>query len=216
MILSVLIPTRGRPDLAVRAAQSVLDHATVGEVEILFRVDSDDLSGLDKLLAVQDAKVIVGPRYGYAGLNRYYDELAGLAKAPWLFLFNDDCVLRGDARLGKALGTMTVHLGIIRIEDGFDGDEKQVLFPIVPRVLYQILGTLGWHYALDSYLHALFYQCMRRRPLSIPGLEIVHERATTEEAEKLSAEHRMIWSEPEVQCAVTFDAKILLLWEGRA
>ena len=90
-MISVLVPSRQRPDLLARSIESLGD----GDIEALVRVDEDD-PRLEDYLALPDVEVVVGPHHGYAALQHYYNELAHRARGDWLFLWNDDCLMQGD------------------------------------------------------------------------------------------------------------------------
>ena len=82
-MISVLVPSRERPELLARS----LDSLGEGDLEVLVRVDEDDprLEGYSRFPGL-----IVGPRHGYRRLNHYYNELAERARGDWLLLWNDD------------------------------------------------------------------------------------------------------------------------------
>jgi hypothetical protein len=102
-VISVLIPSRGRPFGLEQSFRSLVDLAAQpGRVEILVAVDPDDpdtrqmadslgevecgISGRDPI-----GLWMAPERFGYAGLERYYNHLAGMASGEWLLIFNDDC-----------------------------------------------------------------------------------------------------------------------------
>lgn len=93
-MISILLPTRGRPERCRRTVRLLRDLAArPGEIEILIRHDHDDpappLSAQDTSL-LEAVKVYAGPRHGYAGAHHYYNELAAAARGDWLFVWNDD------------------------------------------------------------------------------------------------------------------------------
>lgn len=94
MTISVLLPSRGRPDSLRASIASLRDHAADrSTLEILVATDPDDPHTLD-VAAVLGATVWTAPeRYGYAQLHLYFNRLADLASGSWLLLWNDDAIM---------------------------------------------------------------------------------------------------------------------------
>jgi len=87
--VSVVIPTRNRPELVTRAAHSALAQS-VEEIEVIVVVDGPDAATRSALDAVADARlrVVELPTSGGAPAARN----AGVrqARAPWVALLDDD------------------------------------------------------------------------------------------------------------------------------
>lgn len=94
-LVSVLIPSRGRPAELRRTIQAVLDSALDRQrVEITVRVDGDDGASL---AAARGARpdgsvfIVVGPRgRGKPDTHLYYNRLAEVTAAPWILVWEDD------------------------------------------------------------------------------------------------------------------------------
>ncbi|HWB36849.1 MAG TPA: hypothetical protein VHA75_12565 [Rugosimonospora sp.] len=93
-MISVLMPSRGRPASLVKSAMSVFDHAARPDaVEVLVAADPDDMGthavaedlGLDCWVAPE--------RYGYGGIRLYFNRLAEVAIGDWMLLWNDDATM---------------------------------------------------------------------------------------------------------------------------
>src|SRR4051794_19943625 len=93
-MISVLLPSRGRPASLVKSAMSLLDRATHSDrVEILVAADPDDL-GTHAVAEDMGLDCWVAPeRFGYGQLQRYFNRLAETAVGDWLFPFNDDAAM---------------------------------------------------------------------------------------------------------------------------
>ncbi|WP_412102903.1 glycosyltransferase family 2 protein [Plantactinospora sp. KLBMP9567] len=87
--VSVVIPTRGRPDLVTRAVRSVLAQ-TVTDLEVVVVVDGPDDATRDALAGLGDdrLRVIVLPESGGAPNARNVG--VGAARARWTALLDDD------------------------------------------------------------------------------------------------------------------------------
>ena len=99
-MISVLMPTRGRPDLLQRAIDS-FRSTTDDCAEIILRIDEDDEPTLDLVCNLppgrraDDVRVIVGKRLdGYTSLLRFMHECAQHARGSLLMPGNDDMIFR--------------------------------------------------------------------------------------------------------------------------
>lgn len=91
-MISVLVPTRGRPDNVRRLASSVRETATTN-VELIFYVDEDDVQSFDAVQAVGD-QVIWGPR---VVLSEMWNRCAELAYHEVMMHCGDDIIFRTPA-----------------------------------------------------------------------------------------------------------------------
>lgn len=141
-LISVLLPSRGRPTLYRDSVQSLLDNAIhPGHVEIVLRRDICDTEPY--AIAGLQTNEIIGESLGYRGLHRYYNEAADHAHGQWMLIWNDDCVMqtRGwDAMLGvldpKADWLVVMH-----------GH-----FPVVSRSWHDTTGRISASPHADSFL----------------------------------------------------------------
>lgn len=144
--VSVLIPSRGRPEQLNATVQSLKTNAE-NEIEVLVRFDDDD----DEVSQIEEdygATWKFGPRYGYEGLHKYYNELAEHATGDWLMIWNDDSTMKTkgwDTRIHQ-------HAGGLKI---LNGTGKLNLFPVVSREVYQTLGHLSLQAHTDSWLQVI-------------------------------------------------------------
>jgi glycosyltransferase involved in cell wall biosynthesis len=66
-VVSVVIPTRNRPALAVRAVKSALAQ-TLAEIEVIVVIDGPDIATVEALSAIKDSRVSVIPlQYPFGG-----------------------------------------------------------------------------------------------------------------------------------------------------
>src|SRR5712692_5651429 len=91
-MISVLLPTRGRPEALADSIDSLLDNASnQAEVEILLAVDPDESGAYALHDFSPGVHTWVAPqRFGYARLHEYINFLASKAQGEWLMLWNDD------------------------------------------------------------------------------------------------------------------------------
>jgi hypothetical protein len=91
-IISLLLPTRGRPELVKRLFQSIVEMTSIlDKIEVILYVDDDDVSshGLD----TQEFRIvrIVGPKLS---MGAYNSACLKKAQGDVIILVNDDMVIR--------------------------------------------------------------------------------------------------------------------------
>lgn len=91
-MVSLLLPTRGRPKLAVRLLQSVVDTSAFPEsVEIVIYADEDDKASHDIDCEGLKTIRIIGPR---KSMGDYNSECLAASSGSVIVLVNDDMVIR--------------------------------------------------------------------------------------------------------------------------
>jgi glycosyltransferase involved in cell wall biosynthesis len=139
-MISVLVPSRERPELLARSIASLGE----GDIEVLVRVDDDD-PRLDEYREFPG--LIVGPHHGYPGLHHYYNELAERARGDWLFLWNDDGIMETPNWIDivRAFDGKLVVLNPTTNHNNWEIDMN--VFPIVPRKMVELMG----HFSLSNH-----------------------------------------------------------------
>lgn len=179
--IAVLLPTRGRTDALKRSVTSIINHAVDSDqIQLLLAFDEDDGVGFEYFISdIQpwlDEKSVRYDAYqfkslGYAGLNRYYNTLAGKADADWLFVWNDDAVMETpgwDNIVCKYDG----EFKILKVHT--HNEHPYSIFPIVPKEWYDCLGFLSSHQMIDAEISQLAYQVDR---MQIVDIYVVHDQA---------------------------------------
>ena len=90
--ISLLVPTRGRPQLAMRFLKSLVDTAArIDEIEVILYVDDDDIGS--HTLDSADVKVVrlIGPAMS---MGEYNTECLRHSQGRIIVLANDDMVIR--------------------------------------------------------------------------------------------------------------------------
>ena len=90
-MISVLCPSRERPELLARSVTSLRGTAR-SSFELLIAADDDDPSTASAA-ADLGAITLVMERAGYGRLHEYYGELAKASAGDWLLVWNDDAVM---------------------------------------------------------------------------------------------------------------------------
>jgi len=132
-VVSLLLPTRGRPRLAERFIRSAAEMAERPEsVEVVLRVDQDDTESHALDSAHLHAVTVVGPRDSMGAYNTACLERAA---GDIVVLGNDDIVIRTkgwDRRLREVHAAHSDGVYLAYPNDLFKG-RRLCAFPILPR-----------------------------------------------------------------------------------
>ena len=161
--IAVLLPTHKRTDGLSNSIFTLLDRAQdLPSIEFLFGIDNNDNIGRDHFINVIQPRLDeLGANYqaiefepmGYAGLNRYFDTLAGYADADWFFCWSDDAIMETEAwdqhiRSCQEFRLLKVHA---------HNEHPYSIFPIIPRAWRETLGRLSRHQLIDAEVSQLAY-----------------------------------------------------------
>lgn len=138
--ISILLPTRKRPDMLLRMLSSLFDTAKHPEMlEVVVYIDDDDTSTLELGFSSWNVKRIVGPRQSMGKLNAAcYAQSTGEV----IILCNDDIIVRTKG------WDMLIHRQIVRFPDEvyllYPNDlykgRRLAVFPILSRVTCDTIG----------------------------------------------------------------------------
>lgn len=169
-MISVLLPSRGRPKALTESIGSLLDHADrPGSIQILIAADPDDLDTLGVDLPWQASIWTAPDRYGYPRLHEYVNRLAEQADGDWLMLWNDDARLLNDgwdtAVREQPPAVLWPHSNDIATCN---------TFPIWPRAWTDHLGHVSLSPHCDSWIQYLGQTLDRHERVDV---HILHDRA---------------------------------------
>lgn len=163
--ISVLLPTRGRPQALERSLRSLLEQATdPTRVEILLAVDNDDvdhkkyvLEDLAPKLAKEFNSTInthVFLPLGYKNLHAYYNHLCCNATGSWLFLWNDDALIQSKG-WDDEIASYDDQFVLLKL-DQVNHPHLFALFPIVPKAYFDVNGYYSPNAQNDNFLYQVF------------------------------------------------------------
>lgn len=154
-MISVLIPSRGRPEQLRKSLDSLYDNLSAGaELQVIVRVDLDDEILRDSMVHFINATLYLGPRLGYARMHDYYNELAYYARGEHFLIWNDDTEMLTkdwDALL-LSDKTKANKVQFIRRDTKEKADDT---FPLVPRWVFEAMGHFSLHCYVDTWLSAV-------------------------------------------------------------
>ena len=169
-MISVLLPSRGRPKALTESISSLLDHADrPGSIEILIAADTDDPDTAAVDLPWQAAVWTAPARYGYPRLHEYVNQLAEQASGDWLMLWNDDARL-----LTSGWDTLVRDQQPAVLWPRSNDIATCNTFPIWPRAWTDHLGHVSLSPHCDSWIQFLGQTLDRHERVDI---EILHDRA---------------------------------------
>jgi hypothetical protein len=179
--IAVLLPTRGRTESLSRSVFSVVEQAQDPDsIELIFAVDTDDAVGLehfDKVihpwLEEKDMtyQALQFESLGYAGLNQYYNKLAELATADWLFVWNDDAVMDTQG-WDTVIRQYDGQFKVLKVHT--HNEHPYSIFPIVPRIWFDTLGVLSRHQMIDAEISQNAYML---DIIEIVPINVTHEQS---------------------------------------
>lgn len=177
--ISVLIPTRGRPKRLLKTLDSLRETSTVANsYEIILRTDDDDEETANLVFDVRDKiHAIKRKRLGYGRCSEMYREIAECAVAPWIWIMNDDCTVRGkgwDAQVKNS-----IYEEVIFQPEFYQLNESVYrgggyTFPMVQNGCWVFAGDLIE--PIDLYLDTLL-RVEHKWPVKLlDGVTVYHER----------------------------------------
>lgn len=157
---SWLVPTRGRPQLLNRFLDSLFaTAANPTQVEVILRIDDDDVSMSGYTPPQAFVRLLKGPRASMGTLNT---ECLRAATGDIILLGNDDLILRSahwDRWISQASELYEDGIYLIHVKDGFV-NHRHICFPILSKRFCSLIQDpfpavyQGDH--IDTHLEDLF------------------------------------------------------------
>ena len=180
--ISILLPTRGRPELMKKSIEGLLSKASnPGRLELLLGIDNDD-EGLQEFIKDElgplcnklnvDCKAQVFPPLGYAKLHHYVNTLAAHATGEWLFFWNDDGIMVTEG-WDDVISSHDGEFKLLGPRDNHNG-HPYAIFPIVPRDWFILMGNLSQNAQNDAWLSHIAYMLDIFERIDV---EFIHDRA---------------------------------------
>ena len=187
-LLSVLLPSRGRPKGLVRAIDSFWSLAQDKSlVEFVVKLDDDDTESIRMMEHLAkgnlelnlNLNVIISPREeGYRSLDKTWNSLAAAAKGDWFYLFNDDAYIKSENWDQLLLQTVFLRpwFGAWKVcclwGPTIDCDSKQM--PILRREVYEIWGHITQSPIADTWIWNPMEHL--RMCWKLDGIQVVHDK----------------------------------------
>jgi len=180
--ISILLPTRGRNQVAKHSLESLVKHASGHcSIEYLVALDRDDADGIayfrdhvvpEFTAAGCDITVFATANYGYQQLHRYLNFLGQHSCGSWLIFWNDDAIML-DHNWDQEIVSYTDQFKLLAFTDNHNGHPYSI-FPIIPRDWMLLLDNVSEHQQTDAWTSQLAYltDCFQRIKT-----RVLHDRA---------------------------------------
>lgn len=161
--ISILLPSRGRPESLDRCVESLARTASRPElVQVVLRFDDDDESRRDPTTAGKlRVTSLVGPRRTMGVL---LDDCLAHSEGEIVFLFNDDAVAKSagwDEAIRSAAGAFPDGVYLVYANDLFKRDRTPV-FPVISRRTLGAMAQRPWRAYLGSFIDVHFMDVFQR------------------------------------------------------
>jgi hypothetical protein len=98
-LVSILLPTRGRPELLLKSVESLFNTAhSKASFELMIKVDDDDLVSKDmaeKISKYLPVTCLITPRgNGYLDMHHWLNQLVKLSRGDWVITWSDDAEMK--------------------------------------------------------------------------------------------------------------------------
>ena len=182
MLVTVMMPTRQRIELAKRSIASLLDNAhTPGNIEIYVAIDNDDTHSIEYFNSDawqefissrgSSTKIFITEPWGYANLHNYYNSMALQAHGDWLLVWNDDTIMQSqDWDLSVEANRNFVGM-LHMVTENYR--PKFALFPLIPKVWIELFGAVSLSNSNDSWIHHI---CLEADAIKIIEPTVFHDR----------------------------------------
>lgn len=182
MVISILLPTRGRREMLKKSLESLITKAAIpNRIELLLGIDNDD-EGIQEYLKAEIAPMLVEHQVecranlfepiGYENLHQYVNHLAATATGEWLFFWNDDGLMiseNWDLIIERYRG----QFKLLAPTDNHNG-HPYAIFPILPRDWFLLMDHLSMNAQNDAWLSHIAYMLDIFERIE---LEFFHDRA---------------------------------------
>jgi len=180
--ISILLPTRDRPELAFNSLKTLVDTADdINSVEFLVAIDNDDQVSIDFIQDIIlpwfdnrdiDLTVFSMDRVGYGRLNEYVNFLGANSTGAWLIFWNDDAKMISQG-WDTEVASKTGQLKIFRFKDNHN-EHPYAIFPIIPRDWFTLFECCSPQQQSDAWISQVGYLCDAVERLNS---EVIHDRA---------------------------------------
>ena len=163
--ISILLPTRGRPELSFNSLKSLINTAdNLEQIEFLVAVDDDDSESAEYYQSTVvpwfednhiNLTVYSVPRWGYGALNNYINFLGIHSAGNWLIFWNDDAYMESQGWDTEVVS----HNGefkVLRFTDNHN-EHPYAIFPIVPRNWLILFDQLSPQQQTDAWISQVAY-----------------------------------------------------------
>ena len=152
--ISVLIPSRGRPEEFGSCIENLFDLAEEpDDIEVIARLDKDD--NHRRYPEYKNTLKIIGPRYsGYADNHKFIEEAAAVSTGDFIMQYVDTARMLNpfwDQAYLETIGQTKIFVATADVEDERGSSLYRWSFPFISRFLHDLCGMfcLGQNPSID-------------------------------------------------------------------
>ena len=195
MLVSFLIPSRGRPQSLLATLESIIStYSYTHPAEILIAFDEDDAESLNLIETillkftdlkneergnVLQIKIFTVERMGYHQLHEYYNFLVDKARGHLCWLFNDDAVIIGDK-------------WDIRLENDYQNSKSELIY-MRPTEIVTHYDLLSPEYMYENFTNTNPLVPIYNQNRSLSGVKLLQKSAWTNQPLRL-----FFWNQPKI------------------
>jgi len=159
VLFSIILPTRGRKEPLIKSIKSLCDLAdNPNQLEFLLGMDDDDLEHIEYVKSkiipkFPNVSLHIFKRLGYRKLNMYVNSLAMLSKGHWLFIWNDDAIMKTQGWDTIMHGYDTNPMPLLRANALGMTQHPFSLFPIIKREWMEVVGSVSPFTHIDRFIY---------------------------------------------------------------
>jgi hypothetical protein len=159
-IISVIMHSRGRPDLCKTALDSLVATCSDPQyVEVVMKIDSDDPTAGDYLNVLRQTpfhfKLLTYDRLdAYWSVHIFQDDLSRIANGSILWCFNEDNTIVGGDWVAALKGTRDIYpdnIYVVKVP-GAPPRKYKTVAPAYSKEWFNVLGRISPHIYSDRFL----------------------------------------------------------------
>jgi glycosyl transferase family 2 len=152
-MISVLLPSRNRPELLARSVQHLYEKASnPAGIEVLIANDPDDDITVEVATQLFSAYATVRlirtyRRFGYREFHEYFNMLCLSATGDWFVLWNDDAIMES---ISWDMAMENMPVGVLSLKTN---QYPFNVFPAIHRKVWEAMGHFSLSPHCDSWVH---------------------------------------------------------------
>ena len=157
--ISILLATRKRKHLLEKSINSLTRNANdATKIEFVFGIDDDDKESqyfINSTFRHLRKNILIFKPMGYANLHKYMNTLAAAATGKWLFIWNDDALMKTE-NWDEIIMSHGDEFKLLAPRDNHDG-HPYAIFPIFPKDWFFLLDYVSNNPQNDRWLSEIAY-----------------------------------------------------------
>ena len=159
MNISILLATRKRKHLLEKSINSLIRNANdATKIEFVFGIDNDDKESqyfINSTFRHLRKNILIFKPMGYVNLHKYMNTLAAAATGKWLFIWNDDALMKTE-NWDEIIMSHGDEFKLLAPRDNHNG-HPYAIFPIFPKDWFFLLDYVSNNPQNDRWLSEIAY-----------------------------------------------------------